>query len=369
MTGSILTYLDHLGQKTMEEMPFNDVDALILCQLAYLKYDGQVPDVDEDLPPIGLEKLAASPRMELLFTDERFGRMNRELFLRVIKSRRFRGIRAGAYVNLIEKDWETQFAAITLYLGENVRFVAFRGTDEHVVGWKEDFNMAILYPIPAQHCALKYVRVMAERIDCPFYLGGHSKGGNLAIYAAMHAQPQIQAKIIKTYNMDGPGFRPEVLELDAYDRIEDRVVKILPHSSIIGMLFEQDTRRIVVESAGLGLWQHDPYSWMVEEDHFLEAKGIGEGRQFLNETLREWMESLTEEEIRTLRDALFGILEASKARDLIELGHDKKKSMTGMLEAARELEPETVNMIKEALGRLCEVTGERALRKIGTWKK
>lgn len=369
MTGSILTYLEKLGQRTMEEMPFNDVDALILCVLAYLKFDGLVPDVNEEGPPVKLEELAAGFKMDFLFTDERFGRMGRELFLRVINSRRFRGIRADAYVNLIEKDWETQFAAVTFSLEEGHVFLAFRGTDENVVGWKEDFNMAVQYPVPAQHCALKYLGIVADRVSGPFYLGGHSKGGNLAVYAAMLASPQIQDRIIKTYNMDGPGFRPEVMEQNAYDRIGDRMVKILPHSSIIGMLFEQDSHHVVVESTGLGLWQHDPYSWMVEGDHFLEAGKIGEGRRFLNQILREWIFSLSKEEIKSFTDTLFGILEGAKTQNLIEFKYQKAERILGMIEAMEEVDPQTSKMMTELLGRLCEITGEKALEEIETWIK
>ncbi|MBO4515477.1 MAG: DUF2974 domain-containing protein [Lachnospiraceae bacterium] len=364
MTGTILTYLKEQGEIPFSEKPLNEVDSLILCQFAYLKFDGLVPDVDETAEPVPVKALSTHPDRERLFSDERYEKVNRELFLGMTESRRFGGLRLGYYVNLIEKDWETQFSAVTIFLEDGGTYVAFRGTDESLVGWREDCNMALHGPIPAQQCALKYLKRVAEKVSGSFFLGGHSKGGNLAIYAAMNAAPELQERILTIYNMDGPGFRPEVREKSAYDKVSDRIEKILPRSSFIGMLFEQEPRCRVVESKSLGLFQHNPYSWVVSEDHFIMAPDLYQGRKFMDKAINSWILTLREDQIKTFIDTLFTILEASEAEDLVQLEEDKKKSMLGMVGAMKEIDETTRRAIAEILKSLFEIAGRDALSEL-----
>ena len=364
MTGTILTYLKEQGGKSFQDLPFNEVDALILCQFSYLKFDGLVPGIDMSAPGVVLRELASHPDRETLFSDERYEKVNRELFEGMAESVRFGGMKLNYYVNLIEKSWETQFSAVTLFLEKELPFLAFRGTDENLVSWKEDCNMAFLQPIPAQHCAKKYVGDVTRRFPGAFVMGGHSKGGNLAIFAGMNSTKTLQRRIKRIYNMDGPGFRPEVREKSAYDGIEDRIVKLLPHSSFVGMLFERDASYRVVESKNLGLFQHDPYSWIVKENHFIEAKEIRQGQMLMDSAVNDWIYSLSEEQIRMFIDVLFSVLEGSQAEDLIQLEEDKKKSMLGMISAIKELDEETRKGMAEMLKGLFEITGRKALKEI-----
>ena len=364
MTGTILTYLKEQGDKSFQELPFNEVDALILCQFSYLKFDGLVPSVDASEPGIVLRELAGRPDKETLFSDERYEKVNRELFEGMAESVRFGGMKLNYYINLIEKSWETQFSAVTLFLENELPFLAFRGTDENLVSWKEDCNMAFLQPIPAQHCAKKYVSAVTRCFPGAFVMGGHSKGGNLAIFAGMNGTKTLQRRIKRIYNMDGPGFRPEVREKSAYDGIEDRIVKLLPRSSFVGMLFERDASYRVVESKNLGLFQHDPYSWIVKENHFVEAKEIRQGQMLMDSTVNDWIYSLSEEQIRMFIDVLFSVLEGSQAEDLIQMEEDKKKSMLGMFSAIKELDEETRKGMTEMLKGLFETAGRKALKEI-----
>ena len=367
MVGTILSYLKDFGDREFQDMPFNEVDSLILCQMAYLKFEGLVPGIDQPARSVSIRELAADKGKEGLFADKRYEKVNRELFEGMLRGKRFGGIRLSAYVNLIEEDWEMQFSAVTVHLGDDISYIAFRGTDESIVGWREDCNMAFLEQIPAQHCAVKYCNQIAGQLQGKLMLGGHSKGGNLAVYAGMNCPPMLQKRIQRIYNMDGPGFRPEILKKCAYDRISDRVEKILPHASFIGMLFEREDRYTVVESREIGLLQHDPFSWVVEDDHFVRADGVYGGRRFLDEAVNEWMESLTSEETKECIDILFRVLEASHARDLIELESDKKKYLAGIAEAMRELEPEKLRMMWEILKALFEITGSKALKEVENW--
>lgn len=353
--GTIIDYLKEYGDCPLTEMGFNDVDSLVLCQLSYLKFDGIVPDVRENKPAVTLEEISHHADYEKLFADVRFEKENRALFEAMLSGRRYRKLRLNCYINLVEKEWETQFSAVTCILGEGTIYIAFRGTDETIVGWKEDFNMAFLDPVPGQSYAVKYLNMVAGKLHNPIILGGHSKGGNLAVYSAMKCVPRVREHIRKIYSMDGPGFRPEVLRNCRYDLIADRVVKILPHSSLIGMIFERDIRYEVVESNTFGLAQHDPYTWKVEGRHFVKVGDVYERRKFMNDTLNEWILSLDEERLKAFVDTLYQVISAAEAENLIEFTADWKKSMNRVVAALREVDEETARMLREVVGALFDI--------------
>lgn len=165
----------------------------------------------------------------------------------------------------------------------------------------------------------------------------------------------MQERILKVYNMDGPGFHPKVLADGRYNEIADRVVKILPHSSLVGMIFERDIRYQVVESKGLGLLQHDPYSWLVKDGKFIVVDGIYESRMRKNTVLNEWILSLDETKIRMFVDTLYQVISASEADDLISFTSDWRKSMVGIITAMKELDDQTAQMLKEVVKSLFEI--------------
>ncbi len=362
--GTVLNYLRRYGDIPFREKPMTEVDSLALCQLAYLKFDGMVPAPGDGHAPVALKSLEHHPDFEKLFGDTRYEKVNRALIRAMVSGRRFGEIRLHGYVNVVDKQWETQFSAVTFFLDDDTVYVAYRGTDETIVGWKEDFNMAFLTPVPAQEYSVNYLNETAFATDRPLYVGGHSKGGNLAVYSAMKCQKSIQDRIVKIYSMDGPGFRPEVVESGEYAAVADRVVKILPHSSLVGMLFESDMRFQVVESKTFGLAQHDPYTWLVEQDHLVRVKGIHERCLLRDNTLNRWILSLDEKQLRLFVDTLYQVIEASQADSLIELTAEWKRSMNGILSAMKEVDEETMKMLKEIIKGLFEVAGEQMRQEV-----
>ncbi|MBR1931312.1 MAG: DUF2974 domain-containing protein [Lachnospiraceae bacterium] len=357
MAETILDYLERYGELTLWDFPLNDVDGLILCQLSYLKFDGLVPNVKEIAKSVTLRQIAEHTDYENLYGDTRYEKDNRALFEGVLNSRRFGNMKLNCYINIIEKEWETQFSAITMLLEDGTAFVAFRGTDETIVGWKEDFNMAFLSPVPGQTYSAKYLNVVTTRLHGSFYVGGHSKGGNLAIYSAMNCAPRVQERIQRIYSMDGPGFRPEVLEECGYSNIADKVVKLVPVSSLVGMLFEWDTRYRVIQSKVPGLAQHNPYTWLVKDGHFQEKDEIRNSRMVLDVAINEWLLKLDETQIKEFVNALFQVLEASQADDLITFTSDWRKSMNGMIVALKETDEHTKEMVKTIVKALFESYG------------
>lgn len=220
--------------------------------------------------------------------------------------------------------------------------------------------------MPGQEFAVKYLNMVTARLPRDFYVGGHSKGGNLAVYAAMNCYPQARDRIRKIYSMDGPGFRPEVLEKCDFGQIEERTCKILPHSSLVGMLFEKDIRYQVVESRTFGLAQHNPFTWLVKDGHFVTVSDIYESRRFMDDTLNEWILSLDEQSLRTFVDTLFQILAASESDNLIDFTANLKRSMTGILGAMKDLDEDTQKGLRQAVKALFEIGGLRIRQELKT---
>ncbi len=363
---TVLGYLEKYGIYSFQEMPMTEVDSLALCLLSYLKFDGMVPDMRENKPPVILKDLEKHPDFERLFADVRFEKSNRALLSRMLEGKRFGNLRLNCYVNVIEQKWETQFSAVTFILDDDTVYIAYRGTDETIVGWKEDFNMTFLSPVPGQEISVWYLNTVADSAAGPLYLGGHSKGGNLAIYSAMNCEPEIQDRIIRVYSLDGPGFRPEVLEKCGYDKIQERVVKILPNSSMIGMLFESDMHFQVVKTKAFGLAQHDLFTWQVVANHLVHANDIYERRKQMDNTLNEWLLSLDEQQLRTFADTLYQVVSASQADNLIDFTAEWKKSMNGIISALKEVDDETMDVLKKMVKSLFEIAGVNARKEIAS---
>lgn len=360
MAGTMLDYIKEYGDYTFEEKPLGEVDSLIFSQFAYLKLDGIVPLVTENKKSVNLKYIREHADYEKLYADERYEKENRALFTAMLSSRRFRGVKLNCYINIVEPEWETQFSAVTFILNDGLLYLAYRGTDETIIGWKEDFNMAFLDPVPGQSFAVKYMNMVTGRLHQNFYVGGHSKGGNFAVYAALNCTLEEQERILRVYNHDGPGFRPEVLERMDYQRLEDRILRILPHSSLVGILFTPvESKYEVVESKTFGLLQHNPYTWLVEEDHFVKVKDLYRSRRFSGDTINEWILSLNEEQVRSFVDTLYQVISASEAVTLIDFTADWKKSLMGVLTAAREVDEETKEGIRKVIKALFSMAKER----------
>ena len=296
---------------------------------------------------------------ERIFSDVRYEKPNRALMKGLLESKRFRTLKMNCFIDMVEREWEMQFSAITYILENGPVYVAFRGTDENMVGWKEDFNMVYLAPVPAQEYSVKYLNTVASRVRCPFIVGGHSKGGNLAIYSAMYCKPQVREKITKVYSMDGPGFRPETLEAGDYVSLAGRVVRILPHSSLFGMIFAADLSYRVIESKSIGIAQHDPYNWIVKEDHFKPVKKIYGTRMQMDNALNAWLLSLNEEQVRVFGDTMYHVMLASKTDNLIDLTADWKKSVNGIITAMKEVDEDSKKVLKEVMRAFFEIAANQ----------
>ena len=358
--GTILDYLREYGDYTFREKPFGEVDSLVLSQFAYLKFDGIVPAVGEKKAAVDLQEIAGHPKYDHLYADERYRRDNTALFQRMLGSKRFRDSRVFNYVNRIDLETETQFSAVTIRMPDGMCYVAYRGTDETIVGWKEDLNLAFSEPTEGQRMSVDYLERTASDIDGDFLVGGHSKGGNLAVYAAMNCAPEVRARVTAIYDHDGPGFRPEVKERGAYGEIAGRIRKTVPHSSLVGMILYSDGAYEVVESKTLGLAQHNPYTWLVDDDRFRSVSGLYAGRRFLDEAMNEWILSLTQEQVHTFADTLYRVWLASETDNLIDFAAHWPQSIQKISAALKEIDPQTGRAIIRIMRSLFEIVSGNA---------
>ena len=304
----------------------------------------------EEKRGVTIGEIARLKKKEEIFADDFFAQSNHALFEAMRASQRFQTVTYGYYVNIIDREAASQFSALTCFLAEGLLYVAFRGTDETLAGWREDFAMAYEMPVRSQELAAWYLQEIAERCEGRLIIGGHSKGGNLAVYAAMHCPKKAQGRIRLIYDLDGPGFLPEVRRSEAYCQIEDRIRKIVPHSSLIGMLFEDAEAYEVVESSTFGVLQHNPFSWIIRDGSFTAVKNVYRGRKAAVEVLNRWLYSLTREEAEDLIETFFSIVEASEAETLPQLTKDWRHAVRKMLCAAHATDRETRQELKK-LGR------------------
>lgn len=345
---NIIDYIEKYGNEDFSHKEFNNVDSLIMAQLSYLKMDKIVPLVGANDGMIVLKDMAESPYYDTMFVDKRYEKENRKLFENLVTSNRFGNIRLGHHINLINKRWEMQFSAICCEMDNGITHVVFRGTDETFVGWKEDFNMGFVTPIQAQIKSVDYLNYVAERISGDFTVGGHSKGGNLAVYSAMKCPGITQRRIKKVYSFDGPGFPTEIYKDESFDRIKDRIIKIVPYASIVGMLLHTQEDYSVVECASIGLLQHNPFNWRVEDDDFIYMDGIKELYQLQNESIQKWLDETSPDEMKVFVNEIYSVFEAIGVDNLVDLRGNYAecfKNVTLAIDAIEEEHKEVIRTV------------------------
>lgn len=319
----ILGYVENFGHLTFDEKPLNDVDALILSQLSYINFENLAPSIkDQSSKPFYLKSLQTR-LIKTIATGEFTDRKNVKLLPLLKTSPRFRNIGITCVENDVSLKVEKQFYALTFILPNNEMFISYRGTDLTLVGWKEDCNMVFLKEIPAQQSAIDYVNRVAKRFDMPFYMGGHSKGGNLSFYSAFYMDSSLCDRCKAVYSFDGPGFYDTSwTENEQYKLIEDKLVKIVPYDSLVGILMNHTRNSRVVDSKSFSVLQHDPYNWKISKKtgDFVYLKQRARASYINERAIKTWLASLTKQELMMTVDVLFELLGGTKASigDLIK---------------------------------------------------
>lgn len=313
----LFDYLHWRGDIPFSQVSPTPVDALIFSALSYIGFDGIVPkDLSGSIPlDTAAEQFAALPDAEKRVRV----RYDQRLLEAAAKTLRFRSCKLCFFRNIFVPEEDTQFAAVTFLLEDGSAFLAFRGTDYSVAGWKEDFNMSFLDSVPAQREALAYTREFASHIPVLLRLGGHSKGGNLAVYAAAKNDPTIQKRIMDIYSLDGPGFTEAMMNDPGYLRMVPKIHTYIPQSSIIGMLLEHQEPYSVIKSSLPGMLQHEFYSWNVAGGDFIHMEEISESNRFLDQTIKNWIADMSNEERSDFVETVFDLLGAGGAEQLSDI--------------------------------------------------
>lgn len=360
---NMLDYLVWRGDITIHQAGINDIDCFIMSQISYMNFDGVVGDspaasfgeaeITIKEASKRLFKLREQASEGLLLSDNNDTMLLKGLAL----SRRFCNMKLAAYVNKCDEEEEKQFSAICIFPGDNTVYISFRGTDDTLVGWKEDLNMSFQSPVPSQIEALEYLKTIAKEFDGKIRLGGHSKGGNLAVYAASFCDLEIQKRIRSVYCFDGPGFINKVLNDSNFGKVEARIHAFVPQSSVVGMLLGHSVPYTVVESVQTGLYQHDPYSWKVIRNNFICLESISPESRFMDATLEEWIYSMNSEQRREFVEAVYFIIQQTEAKTLLELSVNGLKNAKLIIKTMRNMEPATKKMLQKTFSALMKIAG------------
>lgn len=351
--GNIMDYISWRGDLSFEQSQFNEVDNLILACFSYVNLDG-ISAVTKQ-KGIGLKKLTKEfmklHTMKELEADKSFIRLAPFMMMEMAKSVRFGKCVVRNYVNDIVTEAEQQFAAMEIVLEDGTSYVSFRGTDDTIIGWKEDFNLSTGV-VPAQKRAIEYLQKISEHTDGMLRVGGHSKGGNLAIYGSVMCK-SAHEKILEIYSNDGPGFSREFQELPETKEMMPKIIRIIPEYSIIGTILEHEKEPVIVASSSKGLLQHDGFSWEVQGPALVRRDSLNKTALRFIEILHKWIDGMDMEQKRLLIEDLFATLQASGYENLSEVQSGGLKSLAAMVKRVEKFAPESRGMMQELLTAIC----------------
>ena len=349
---NVCDYVRWRGDLTLEQSEFNEIDNLILARFSYFPFD-KIIEENEIVTIKELSKRFSEQdvtKLPILWKDDV------ELFPLMGDSKRFGGMLATKYINKIDAEQEKQFSAITVLMPDNTIYVSYRGTDNTIVGWKEDFNMSFKSHIASQISAKQYLEEIAKEYpSSKIIIGGHSKGGNIAVYAATFASKEVKDRIINVYNNDGPGFCEDVIETAEYQEILPRVHTYIPQSSIIGRLMNHKEKYTIVESVQKGIMQHDLYSWQVLGKEFVTLKKLTNESELIDKTIKEWLENVEPEKREQVIDAVFEILNTTEAQTMKELKANWFANAKTILGTYKTIDNDTKEMVWQTVNELLKV--------------
>lgn len=352
---NIIDYVKWRGDLELKVSEFNEIDSLILNRFSYFPLDS----IMKENEIVSIKELSErfekedKNKMEILWKDDA------DLFPIMGKSKRFGEMIALEYINKIEPETEKQFSAITVILPDNTIYLSYRGTDNTLIGWKEDFNMIFKSHIASQISAKEYLENIAKKYpNKKIRIGGHSKGGNLAVYASIFADFEVKKRIINVYNNDGPGFNEDIINTEEYKKSIEKVITYIPQDSIFGMLLNHEEKYTVVQSTQKGVMEHDVYSWQVIGRNFVVLKEVTNGSKFIDKTITNWLKNLDLQTREQVIDIVFEIINSTEARTIADLKLSLMKNAKIILSSYKHIEPENKKMITATITALFGIVKE-----------
>lgn len=309
---NMLDYIKEFGHVSFEERAFSEIDALVLTELEYLPLEKVVPSDENGEDFVTVKEIAEymqEHKQELfdenpmMITEERH-----EVSQVIADAPRFQSLKFFGVVSEWDKDTTKQFAAVTVEVEPSVRLVVFRGTDETLIGWKEDFLMTYSPLVAAQTDAKEYLAKQASLWDGDLMISGHSKGGNLAIYAAATQEEDVQLRIVDIFCFDSPGLYRSVLETKGYQNIVPLAMRYIPQDSLVGLMLESEVPYVIVKSNATGAMQHSAMTWEIEDGQFIKMEKLTKNSQLNDQTFKKWTESVSDEELELFWNVFFELL-------------------------------------------------------------
>ncbi|MGP1455311.1 MAG: Mbeg1-like protein [Treponema sp.] len=335
-------YLTWRGDIPFSVRPFNELDALILCQLSYADFTGIIPRDFHGGITLA-EAAAAYHNRNNTSAKEVWGvfinPLTAQLLAQAGQSERFGGIVLKGFIDEVDIKAQKQFAAYTAMLDRTLYCVVFRGTDDSLIGWKEDFLLTCVHPIAAQKAAADYVTQAAAALPGSLLVAGHSKGGNLAVYAGAMVEKAIQKRIHTIFCYDGPGFHFDIKSDPCFQAIIHKIASFIPQSSVVGILLSYPPQYTIVRSsAAKGILQHDLFSWQVETDRLITCTERTKESVFIERTVATWLSHVELSCREGFVNTLFDVVYATGAATLTEFN---KARLANFIRIAKELH--TVN--------------------------
>lgn len=359
---TIFDYLKEVTYDSIYDRTFKELDVLALTELTYLPFGHIVPQGDTTGIHVRLSDAAELVDRTTNFT---VSHQHLQLVDELATSKRFKNIKLLNYVDEYDPDVQKQFAAMTYRLTLDVYLVIFRGTDDTLIGWKEDFHMTYMDHVPAQKRAASYLQhVMKEFPKGRFLVAGHSKGGNLATYACSYLPDHLFERVDTIYSYDAPGLNQAIIETEGYQRTSPKIRRFVPQGSIVGMMLEVPEPTTIVKSRAFGGFaQHDAFTWMIEKDKFVTLDQTSPDSQQTDLTLKQWVHETSEDERKKFFDTFFGIfLDAgiTSINDLTDLKQLAKAKE--ILQNAQDLDPTEREMLERLAKQLIDT-------RFQAWKK
>lgn len=366
--GNIVTYIQG-DQRTFAESPFNPVDSLILSTLSYFNFEVSAQVLPASAERVLLHDVVALTDWQALTCASWLedAKDTQQFLQALMASRRYRQTRLAFYANERADAVEKQFSATTFFLSEAPgtapTCLVFRGTDGSLAGWKEDFNLCFKSVIPSQRAAAAYVSGVASAVEGSLILSGHSKGGNLAEFAALVSDETLYQRIQGAYNHDGPSFLGDPSPRMGERGFGVKLHKTVPESSAFGMILERRPDYRVVRSTKLSVFQHEPFSWIVEGCDFVCQDELNPSAQFFDDALDTWLRGKTPEERERFIDTIYELFMSTEASTWADFQAKLVANTRQMLGQGSRLDPETRSFILKTLGSLASVLKEETVKR------
>ena len=341
---NVIDYISYYGKHTFEEKAFNEVDNVIFSMLSYVDYNGIVPKNKNEITIEEAHRLFKQKDY-----DDKNIMLSIKQAIKVLESasgsNRFRNITMSNYMYIGNE--ESQFSAVTFKITKDLYYISFEGTDALLSGWEEDCKMAYKFPVAAHVLAKEYLNKVFTLRRGKVIVGGHSKGGNLALVASMYCNRFVRKKIINVYSNDGQGLRETQLNSKQYSLIKDRYIHIIPNYSIVGLLLRHDDNYIVVKSDRKGFYAHDAFSWQVSYDH-LEKELLSRFSKVFDDGFSKWLDNYDDEQRRKFVNEVFKLFYENGFETVTEV-RSKLKNITTVVKSSKTMDPVVKEMFKELI--------------------